>query len=265
MSHDQLNEQAILISAIAHELRNPLRAAGHFAELARRSSDKGKKQNTHSPDVLKAIDDNTSKAIVAITQAYQRLESISRVGMSIAQRQASKEPGFALDALRSVLDDVSEQIDEHSIHVDIAPSLYGDTGKVLHPTPYYSEHAELPPVALGQESLLIVFRNIIDNAIKYHDPLKLERTLDIRYLVGVDVVSFWFDDNGLGLPKSVDPQSIFELFNRAHAHHDGPAGDGIGLALTRLLLRQAGGMIRCIRIDDGDDIVMFLSIPIHKD
>ncbi|HEY3840409.1 MAG TPA: ATP-binding protein, partial [Bryobacteraceae bacterium] len=96
------------------------------------------------------------------------------------------------------------------------------------------------PEVRGDETLLEqVFRNLISNAIKYR---KAEESPRIQisakrngrsWLIGVT-------DNGIGF----DPQfseRIFTLFQRLHGREY--PGTGVGLAICKRVIEQAGGRI----------------------
>jgi signal transduction histidine kinase len=78
-----------------------------------------------------------------------------------------------------------------------------------------------------------VILNLVSNAIKYCDPAKADRTVEIAVSDGGDgVCAIAVRDNGLGIPES-DQLAIFDRFFRAHSHLDdefGVNGTGLGLA-----------------------------------
>ena len=89
-------------------------------------------------------------------------------------------------------------------------------------------------------SLEQIAANLIDNAIKYRAPERPLR-LEIRtWLRSSDYVAIAFEDNGRGIAES-DYERIFELFRRSGAQD--VAGEGIGLAHVRTLVRNLGGEI----------------------
>jgi signal transduction histidine kinase len=99
--------------------------------------------------------------------------------------------------------------------------------------------APLPPVVSDRLALEQIFSNLIDNAIKYLKP-GVPGEIAIRARTKLGFAVFEVSDNGRGIdPK--DHQRIFELFRRAGTQDK--AGQGIGLAHVRTLVRRLGGTI----------------------
>jgi len=85
-----------------------------------------------------------------------------------------------------------------------------------------------------------IIGNLLDNAVKYRSK---ERVLEIRIAsrpVGYDRVAIEISDNGRGIAAE-DRERVFELFRRSGALDQ--AGEGIGLAHVRALVRNLGGEI----------------------
>ena len=91
----------------------------------------------------------------------------------------------------------------------------------------------LPTVITDPARVELVLLNLVSNAIKYCDPSKATRQIEISR--GPATHGWWsvtVSDNGLGIPAEALP-SIFERFTRAHADRDGELGaDGSGLGLA---------------------------------
>ncbi len=88
-------------------------------------------------------------------------------------------------------------------------------------------------------ALLRVFRNLIDNALKYAgDRLSKIR---IGHEETVDSHIFSVTDDGKGL-KGADAEKIFGLFQR-HETSRGVEGSGLGLAIVKEIAQQHGGQV----------------------
>jgi signal transduction histidine kinase len=96
---------------------------------------------------------------------------------------------------------------------------------------------ELPSVVSDRLALEQVFGNLLDNAIKY---LAKNRPglIQVTGEQSGGRVKITVSDNGRGIAEQ-DRERIFELFRRAGAQDT--AGEGVGLAHVRALVRRLGG------------------------
>ncbi|MCB1801597.1 MAG: PAS domain-containing sensor histidine kinase [Gammaproteobacteria bacterium] len=88
-----------------------------------------------------------------------------------------------------------------------------------------------------------VLWNLIDNAIKFRDPLRLP---EITITIGADAgdpgrVAVSVSDNGIGIPEEA-LNSVFEAFWRLNPR-DGRSGMGLGLSFCRKIVSGLGGEI----------------------
>jgi signal transduction histidine kinase len=84
-----------------------------------------------------------------------------------------------------------------------------------------------------------VFQNIIENAVKYIDPLKTNPFLVIRLEEKDEKIQMSFADNGLGIPADTK-EKIFDMFYKVD---NNSSGTGLGLYLTKLTIEKLGGRI----------------------
>ena len=135
-----------------------------------------------------------------------------------------------------------QQVDLYALATDVARQLreMAETGGVE-----VRIQRNLPVLRLEVARAELVFINLIANAIKYADPAKPLRFVDV-YGVQSDPPSVIVRDNGIGIP--VDRlQNIFREFVRAHAQRDqelGARGLGLGLAIVRECMDAANGFVR---------------------
>jgi signal transduction histidine kinase len=158
------------------------------------------------------------------------------VGQVLAAARAeetspSRAPRAAVELgvlLREHIDEVLERhaLDAEAVHLDSSwvPEVRGDAAE------------------LG-----LVFRNLLENAVKYsHDPVRirvgLAQAADGRVQVEIS-------DQGIGIPKQ-ELRRIFQRFYRAGRDVQRHAsGLGLGLFVVRALLRKHGG--RIVALSEG--------------
>jgi signal transduction histidine kinase len=94
---------------------------------------------------------------------------------------------------------------------------------------------KMPAVTVDVGRLELALVNLVSNAIKYSDPAKAERFVEVSARVVEDgACEVTVRDNGLGIPSDRVP-SIFKRFTRAHvagAESESIAGVGLGLAIV---------------------------------
>jgi signal transduction histidine kinase len=101
-----------------------------------------------------------------------------------------------------------------------------------------------------------VLLNVVSNAIKYNQPHG-QVVIDVRsnhHQVEIDIV-----DTGPGMSKE-QLAALFQPFNRLGREHSDVEGTGIGLNITRELMRLMGGTI-AVRSEAGQGSTFTLTLP----
>ena len=88
-----------------------------------------------------------------------------------------------------------------------------------------------------RDALARIVGNLLDNAEKYGRGAS-NRTIRISTASRGDVVECRIEDRGPGVAETI---KLFRAFSRGTAGSEGPAGLGLGLALSRSLARAMGG------------------------
>jgi len=121
----------------------------------------------------------------------------------------------------------------------------------------WSEPEKVPEVKADRMALLRVFRNLVDNALKYGGPGLSE--IKIGYEETDNHHIFSVSDDGQGIDEK-NLEKIFGAFQRCQTHNDGPEGTGLGLAIVKEIAEKHGGStwVQC-GIDKG--VIFYISIP----
>ncbi len=101
-------------------------------------------------------------------------------------------------------------------------------------------YKNLPTIKAHKTALLLVFQNLINNAIKYQS----KDSYPIITVSCKDTNNYWqfsVEDNGIGMEEQ-DLIKIFDLFKRLHGK-DEYSGTGMGLATCKKIVQQHGGKI----------------------
>ena len=88
--------------------------------------------------------------------------------------------------------------------------------------------------------LRLIVENLISNAIRYADPQKTGRFVEVSVAELGAEVELRVRDNGLGIPAECHAQ-VFGMFRRFHAHRS--EGSGLGLALVKKEVLRLGGTV----------------------
>lgn len=109
---------------------------------------------------------------------------------------------------------------------------------LIHDHKALISYSNLPEATLPPAHLIQVFQNLIRNAVQYSGVA--EPAIHISATANADHWLFSVRDNGKGIAEKYH-ETIFEPFQRLHGHEH--AGSGIGLAVCRKIIEDAGGKI----------------------
>ena len=147
--------------------------------------------------------------------------------MARAQAEAAASPPESLATLpplplirvfRRVLEDLMPQAEARQIDLGVDGEVHGEVRATEH-------------------DLLIVLRNLVDNAIR-HAPVGGQvslraRTTDTELVLEIE-------DNGPGIPPA-ERERVLDAFYRVPGTETG--GSGLGLSIVQALLRRMGGRL----------------------
>jgi signal transduction histidine kinase len=204
--------------AVGHELRNVLGTL-QFAAALLGNDDKALDASARQR-VVATVRRNTERAL----QIVRSLERLPRTGLSPAEK-----PTEQVVELRELVGEVLRQLEEMAQARGVELRVTGD----------------FPLLWVDTSRLELVLVNLISNAIKYSDPSKPHRFVEIAGRDGDGVCEIRVIDNGLGIPQDA-LKTIFERFARAHTHldeHLGVEGSGLGLAIADECARALGAEI----------------------
>jgi signal transduction histidine kinase len=172
-------------------------------------------------------------------------------------RMASSVDG-QLALVRTITSDEDASFD---VPIDLDALLLEIAGVVAAPLAEVGGTITIAPLATidgSPDQLRQVFRNLIENAVKYRHP---ERPLIITVTSTVTedgMCEVVVADNGVGFaPK--DEATIFTMFRRLDPSRT--AGSGVGLALCRRIVERHGGTIRAYG-RPGEGATLVVSAPV---
>ncbi len=204
MESDRLALVGGLVSAVAHELNNPLAAIGNFAELLRADEEDSERR-----EMLDTIAHEATRA----GRTVRNLLSFSRPSSAVRAWVRLSEVVDRTIALR-IYDQRRRRIE---VGIDIPP--------------------DLPPVWADANQLQQVLLNLILNA---EQAIGSDGRIMVRaHTRGDGMVELAVEDTGPGIDPAVLPQ-IFAPFVTTKAEH---VGTGLGLSISRDIIEAHGGQI----------------------
>ena len=212
----------------SHDLKEPLRNISSFSQL-----------------LVRNIDNPNAKTEIAKYASYIQKSAKQMNGLIEDVLEFSSEGSQSLPY---------EEIDTHNVLsnvVDLLAYEIKSRNAVLSISP------DIPHVYGDRTQLMLVFKNLIMNGLKYNKDNK--PLIEIIYSEVDGFHQFCIKDNGIGIDVQYH-ESIFDMFKRLH-NRDNYEGSGLGLAFCRKVVNKMGGQIWVADSDIGSRFCF--TIPIE--
>jgi signal transduction histidine kinase len=126
----------------------------------------------------------------------------------------------------------------------------------------------MPEVEVSAAVIELCIKNYLSNAIKYADPAKSKRTVEISGVIeetesGEREIVVRVCDNGIGVPADKRDQ-LFERFYRAHEGTSKAEGTGLGLSIVRETAESQGGRAWA-EYPEAGKTVFAIALPLHRE
>jgi PAS domain S-box-containing protein len=231
---------------VSHDLRAPLvNVMGFTSELESAQAEiehfyrtvLQKAPELVSSDTRSAVESDLEEAIGFIRSSTVKMDKLINAILKLSRegrRVLAPEHLSMSELLEAQRQSVAHQLHERGAEmiVESAPDLTSDR------------------LAVEQ-----IFGNLIDNAVKYLDPVRSGRIVVRGWDLGVNI-RYEIEDNGRGIDGK-DYDRIFDLFRRSGVQDQ--QGEGIGLAHVRALVRRLGGTISVSsRLGEGSTFTVVL-------
>jgi len=222
--------KSAFLSNMSHELRTPLNAIIGYAQLMNRNPDRTTKDQDQLRHILHA-----GEHLLSLINDVLSLAKIESGGLVL--RAAPFSTAHFFHALRALFE-LRANGKGIGFEMDVAPGfpeyLEGDEGKLRQ-----------------------VLVNLIGNAIKFTDAGFV--TLTASYHAGL--ASFEVRDTGPGI-SAADLKRLFEQFFQADTNQRAAEGTGLGLHISRALVRLMGGDLAAeSRVDVGSTFSFQVALP----
>lgn len=224
--------QSNFIDSVTHELKSPIASLKLYLQTLNRRQISAAEQEVFYKDMLEDVE--------RLDQLINHLLDVAR----LEHDRATKIPTeLRLDeVIRGCATTVNQRNPDRpaAIHLDLPPTT----------------------VVASLVDLQLVFRNLLDNAVKYADEQEPRVEVTLRQETPSAVVVH-VSDNGRGIPATLRRQ-IFGRFVRlgSELEREKP-GTGLGLYIVRTIIGRLGGAIRVRDRDRGSGIIFEVQLPGH--
>ncbi len=195
------------VYSISHDLRAPLRHIGGFSKLLKNGLEQNK---PNSLDYIGKIE----TAIKTMSTMIESLLSFSRLGRSSLVKSLID----LNELVEKVINRYRADIEEYKAQI------------ITH---------KLPTIMADYNLILLVFDNLISNAIKFSS--KKENPIIKIGFVKNNKSTIFVNDNGVGFNMAY-ANKLFNVFQRLHSQKEFE-GTGIGLANVKQIVTKHGGNI----------------------
>lgn len=210
---------------LSHDLKEPLRSIVGFSTLAQKKIDAKSKISEY----LNIIG-NSGK------QLHQLIEDVS-VFQKIGND--AKKPAEDAD-IQAMMNDIVESV---------SILLMEKKGKV--------KFSNLPTLKTHKLFLFLVFKNLIENGLKYNE--SLFPLIKVTYFEQNRTHYFQFEDNGIGIAPQFQDR-VFGMFKRLNDRGT-YSGSGLGLSICKKMIGKLNGDICIVHSEEGKGSTFQVSFP----
>jgi PAS domain S-box-containing protein len=208
---DLESRREALVTAVAHDLRNPIAALGGYAELIAKFGD---------------LNENQQRFVRRIQQTAAKIHDLAAPLVDLAWIEA----GLPLAHVPIQLADIIKQV------VSNLSALAANR----HMTIAISVQAPMPPIMGDPERIQLAIHNLLHNAIIYSFA---EQTVAVHAWSDTHEAYFSVADQGIGVADD-ELELVFDRLYRSRDERvQAIPGGGLGLTIARTIIKRHGGDI----------------------
>ena len=219
------NELRQFAFAAAHDLQEPLRAMSNYSDLL-------------AGRYAERLDDRAVKYINRIAESSERMQALIQDLLNYSRVDTHGKPFTVVDL--------------EEVFLSAAKNLrmaIEESGAIV-------VASKLPRIQADRSQMILLFQNLISNAIKYRGKKTPEITIDSKLENGL--LTLAFKDNGMGI-EAEHFERIFVIFQRLHTRDEYP-GTGMGLAICKRIVDRHGGAV-WVESEPGQGCNFFVQLP----
>lgn len=225
-NHTDNTQIAQFLERLVHDMREPLRSVGAFAELL--AGIGGGKLGEEGDLALREMP-------AGVLRIRTLLDALSAYALALRESDECISPASLQSAFKIVIGELDDQIRAAGATVTAA---------------------SLPAVNLSLERAMQLLRNLIGNSLRFRSEappvIRVSATAEEPGMCTIRV-----EDNGIGVPPE-EREAIFKPFARVEGGKYG--GAGLGLTIAKTIVEAHGGSIR-MEPAPGGGSVFFFTLP----
>jgi signal transduction histidine kinase len=232
-SNQELDDFAYIA---AHDLKEPVRAIQNHARFL-------------TEDFGDQLGDDGRKRLNRMIDLGERMVQLMSDLLHYARLGRGEQAGEAIDPNRLILE----------IEESLTETLRSRNARIVL-------EDDLPMISGNKAQIATIFRNLINNGIKYND--SQDKVIEIGSIPagnrsGSDsLVTFYVRDNGIGIDAEFH-ENVFKMFKRLNSEKAYGAGTGAGLSFVEKIIKNQGGKI-WLTSSPGEGSTFFFTLKTNQ-
>jgi signal transduction histidine kinase len=222
-NHTENAKIAEFLERLVHDMREPLRSVGAFAELL---AEVGAGKLGEEGDLA------LREMPAGVSRIRTLLDSLSAYALALGEPDECNSPASLQSAFKIVVGGMDQQIRACGATVTAE---------------------NLPTVSLRLERAMQLLGNLVGNSLRFRS----EAAPVVRISAVMEDPGMWtirVEDNGIGVPPG-EREAVFRPFARGDGRKYG--GAGLGLTIAKAIVEARGGNIRLEPASGGGSICVF--------
>lgn len=222
-----------MVRMASHDLKNPLMGAMAYLDLLR-------------DDVVDIGLVGVEEVIKTIERQHDRMNRIIRGILDIERIRAeslSEEICFVDTLVATAIAELETFIAEKGVVMVV------------------QVEEDLPGFVGDREQFVRVLVNLIENAVKF---TLNEEVVEVIVSRSNDELVFRIRDNGVGIPKAIQPRVFDRFFRGQQKSVEHVTGSGLGLNLVKTIVENHNGRI-WLESEENRGTTFFVAVPIARD
>jgi signal transduction histidine kinase len=226
------NERRDMTAYIAHDLKTPITSIIGYSE-----------------GILDNVADTPEKIREYAAVIYKKAKNLESLADDLSLLSRLENAQLVLDKreedMGTFISEIAEEFSHNEPEIKISANLESNL-----------------TASVDREKMARVLLNIFQNSVKYKKPDQAGSELTLTLIRQNDDLLFSAADNGMGITQN-DLPYVFERFFRADTSRGKQSGSGLGLSISRQIVRLHGGEIWIVGNPAGG-ITINIKLPISK-